>query len=162
MSEKIEEFVHEKGIEADIIKLDKKVSTVEEASEALDVPSSQIAKAIIFKDPAQSKLYMCICSGAKKVNVEKIESVAGADELKLAKPSEIKERLGFEVGGVPPFGFDVEIDIYLDGDLMNYKYVFASGGSENSMMKIDPNELKKYSRAKIINLGPFHGGGGFD
>lgn len=151
MSRKVKEFIKKEDIEVEFIELDTKVRTVGEAKGALGVSESQIAKAIVFKDRS-GRFRMVICSGDRKIDVSKVESVAGVDELKLAKPSEIREKLGFEVGGIPPFGFDIEVDVYLDSDLLKYGHVFPSGGSDDSLMKIDPYELKNIPEPELLTL----------
>lgn len=148
---KVRQFIKEENIEGEYIKLDESTKTADEASEALGVPTSQIVKSLVFKDE-QGELYLVLCSGDKEVDTELLSFAAGKKILGLANPEEIEEKLGFFVGGIPPIGLDEEIESFMDKELMDFEYVYPSGGSRSSMLKIRPQELKNVSNSTLTEI----------
>ncbi|MDY6873602.1 MAG: YbaK/EbsC family protein, partial [Chloroflexota bacterium] len=57
---------------------------------------------------------------------------------------------GFKVGAVPPFGFDEDVPVLMDADLMGYDRVWASGGSDFDLMGLTPAALWAASGADVM------------
>lgn len=51
-------------------------------------------------------------------------------------------------GGVCPFGINDNVDVYLDMSLKRFDFVYPACGSSNSAIKLNINELEKYSNFK--------------
>jgi prolyl-tRNA editing enzyme YbaK/EbsC (Cys-tRNA(Pro) deacylase) len=54
--------------------------------------------------------------------------------------------------GVPPFGFEKKLRIYIDPDLLQYDEVWAAAGTWNDVFPITPNDLVRASGGALTDL----------
>ena len=59
---------------------------------------------------------------------------------------------GFPIGGVPPFGHDTPLRIFIDPDLLQYDEVWAAAGTWNDVFGIAPERLAEASGGVVIDL----------
>jgi len=138
-----------KGINAEIIRLQpNQAKTSASAAQAVGCSLAQIAKNIVL---AGSRLYLVVLSGDKKVDLEKVSSAVG-ERVSLASPQLVLERLGYPVGGVPPFAHSEPIKIVVDRSVMRFDEVFTSGGSEDTLMRISVSELLKHTGGQVEDV----------
>ena len=55
-------------------------------------------------------------------------------------------------GGVPPFGFEKKLRIFIDPDLLQYDEVWAAAGTWNDVFPITPNDLVRASGGVVSDL----------
>ena len=55
--------------------------------------------------------------------------------------------IGYEAGGVCPFGINGGVKVYLDESLKRFEFVYPACGSSNSAIKLTISELEKYANA---------------
>ncbi len=60
---------------------------------------------------------------------------------------QVEELIGFQPGGVCPFGVPEGIPIWLDISMKRFEYVHPAGGNEFTSVKLTPEELEKASGA---------------
>ncbi|MDX9820124.1 MAG: YbaK/EbsC family protein, partial [Desulfococcus multivorans] len=63
---------------------------------------------------------------------------------------EVAEKVGCEVGCVPPFGQMTALPIYMDAELTKKDYVYFNPGVHDKSFKIKAWDLKKVSNPKIV------------
>ncbi len=135
-------------IEVEKIEHERSGKTTEQASEALGEEKSRILKSLLLKS-SSGKYVGAIVSGNKNVNMEEIENYfekqgkEGYKNFRLANPKEVKEKLGYKVGGVPPFAFHGECPTFYDRKLLDKGYVVGAGGDRHTGLKFNPRALKK-------------------
>ena len=127
-----------------IQEFDVSSATVELAAKAVGTEPERIAKSLTFM--VSDKAIIIICAGNVKVNNSKYKSVFG-EKAKMLTKEQVKEMIGHEVGGVCPFGIKADIKVYLDSSLKQYDTIYPACGSDNSAVKLTPNELEKASGA---------------
>jgi prolyl-tRNA editing enzyme YbaK/EbsC (Cys-tRNA(Pro) deacylase) len=54
--------------------------------------------------------------------------------------------------GVPPFGFEKKLRIFIDPDLLQYPEVWAAAGTWNDNFAIAPSDLVRISSGVVTNL----------
>ena len=54
--------------------------------------------------------------------------------------------------GVPPFGFEKTLRIFIDPDLLQYDEVWAAAGTWNDVFPITPNDLVRASGGVVTDL----------
>ena len=59
----------------------------------------------------------------------------------------VEELIGFQPGGVCPFGVPSDIPIWLDVSMKRFAYVYPAGGNEFTSVKLTSEELEKASDA---------------
>jgi prolyl-tRNA editing enzyme YbaK/EbsC (Cys-tRNA(Pro) deacylase) len=141
--------LQELGIQIDIKEFNVSTKTAEEAARAIGCKINQIAKSIVFD--AQGELVLVIVSGGNRVNEAKMSFYLSKIDNK-ADANFVKEKTGYSIGGVPPFGHKTEIKTFIDKDLLKYKEIWAAAGSDNTVFKISPAELIKYSKGQILDI----------
>jgi prolyl-tRNA editing enzyme YbaK/EbsC (Cys-tRNA(Pro) deacylase) len=57
---------------------------------------------------------------------------------------------GFAIGGVPPFGHD--LPVLFDEELLRHERVWAAAGDPHSLFCVDPRELARCIKARIVPL----------
>ena len=62
------------------------------------------------------------------------------------------QRVSKDNGGVPPFGFEKKLRIFIDPDLLQYDEVWAAAGTWNDVFPITPNDLVRASGGVVIEL----------
>jgi len=146
--EKIRKFIQEHNLPIELIILNKSTATSELAAKALKCDISQIAKSILI---ICNEPIIVVISGDKKVNLKKLSNILNC-KARIAKPEEVEKYTGFKVGGVPPFGFNKSIRIFLDKSLERFDFVYAAGGETNAIIKVPVNILKSITKGEIIDV----------
>jgi len=54
--------------------------------------------------------------------------------------------------GVPPFGFEKKLRIFIDPDLLQYDEVWAAAGTWNDVFGIEPKKLVEASSGALTDL----------
>jgi prolyl-tRNA editing enzyme YbaK/EbsC (Cys-tRNA(Pro) deacylase) len=62
------------------------------------------------------------------------------------------QRVSKDNGGVPPFGFEKKLRIFIDLDLLQYDEVWAAAGTWNDVFPITPNNLVRASGGVVTDL----------
>ena len=62
----------------------------------------------------------------------------------MLSPEQVEKFTGYQIGGVCPFGIENEkTKIYLDVSLKEFDTVYPACGSDNSAVRVTPEELEK-------------------
>ena len=145
----VKSYMEENSINGEIIMFKaEQAKTSASAAEHLGCEVAQIAKSIVLK--ADNPI-LVILSGDMRVDLKKLSEVIG-EKAKLASPEYVSEEVGFIIGGVPPMGFDRPVRILIDKSIERFSEVFSSGGSRDSILRIDVNELKNVVKGEIVDV----------
>lgn len=146
----LEEYMRVRGIKGEILRLRPgEAKTSAAAAQAVGCELGQIAKNILLI--GKENRILVVTSGDRRINISKVSSLVG-EKLRLATPREVLEETGFPVGGIPPFGHRQKIRTIADPSLRRFPYVYTSGGSEDTLMKIDVEELVRACDAEILEV----------
>ena len=85
------------------------------------------------------------CSAAQEVDEAKLKKIAGVKKLELAKPDEVKNLTGCEIGCVPPFGGLFDLKVFVDKSLATNEEIVFSAGLHTKSIK-----MKFVDFAKIV------------
>ncbi len=138
------------GMEKEIFAFDNSTENSAKAAQTLGVELGQIAKSILFF--ADSRPVLVVISGDKRVDEKKLKSFLSAKKVRLAKPEEVFEVTGFEVGGVSPVGLRNQICVFIDESLKRFNVIYPAAGESNNMFITSFDELVKLSKAKVVNV----------
>ena len=148
-------------LEANIIALlnDKKITyevyehepvyTNPAMAEALKVSEAETVKSLVLSTK-EGKMIVLVLPGDKKVNWKQAAAGAGTRKVSFAKPEAVSQAVGGEVGCVPPFGHLTKLDIYMDPDLTQKKFVYFNPGVHDKSFKIKAWDLKKLCNPSFI------------
>ena len=149
--ETIKKFLETQKIPAEIIELGENTATSEQAAEALGVDVSQIAKSLLLVNENKEP-FLVIAPGDKRIDKKRLAEITSSKKIKFADAELIEKFTGFSIGGVPPFGHSNELTTFMDQGLFKHKKVYASAGSDDSLLAIDPNVIKKSTKSRVVDV----------
>jgi nondiscriminating aspartyl-tRNA synthetase len=97
-------------------------------------------KAIILKGKVSGKNVMVAIPGNLKTDIKAVEEKVG-EKLEMESPDEIKNRYGIEVGGVPPFGNLLGLEVYFDEHIMEQPEVHFNAGLRTESISMASKDL---------------------
>ena len=118
-------------------------------AEALNVSESETVKSLVLKTK-EGDMIVLVLPGNKKVDWKQAAAGAKTKKVSFAKPEDVSEAVGCEVGCVPPFGHLTEIPIYMDPDLTKKKFVYFNPGVHDKSFKLKAWDLKKLCNPSFI------------
>lgn len=148
--EQVKKFFEERKINKKIVFFDKSTENSLKASETLGVAQGQIAKSILFL--ADGEPFLIIISGDKRVDEKRIKKLTLAKKVRMAKPDEVYNITGFEVGGVSPVGHKRNLKVYIDESLKRYDEVYPAAGESNNMFPTNFYELVELTNGIVVNV----------
>jgi Ala-tRNA(Pro) deacylase len=116
---------------------------------ALNVTEAETVKSLVLKTK-EGKLIVLVLPGNKKVDWKQAAAGAKTKKVSFAKPDEVSQMVGCEVGCVPPFGHLTQLPIYMDPDLTKKKEVYFNPGVHDKSFKIKAWDLKKLCKPSFI------------
>ena len=147
----LERFIREHGLDAEVLRLGVKVRTVEQAARALSVPKDQIIKSILLIVD-ESTPVLAIVGGDKRVDFRAVAKLVGASKVRMAKPEEVLRVCGYMIGGLPPVGHKKPIATIIDEGVMEKPYVFGGGGTDECLLRIRPEDIKRLQHARVAKI----------
>jgi prolyl-tRNA editing enzyme YbaK/EbsC (Cys-tRNA(Pro) deacylase) len=149
LRDRVSECARELGIPVRVQRLAASTRTVRDAAVAVGCGEAEIAKSIVFV--ADGDPVVCVASGEHRVDTDKLADVLDVAEVRQAAADEVRAATGFAIGGVPPFGHD--LPVIFDEALLRHERVWAAAGDPNSLFEVDPRELCRCIRARVVAVG---------
>jgi Ala-tRNA(Pro) deacylase len=116
---------------------------------ALNISESETVKSLVVTTK-EKEMVVLVMPGDKKVEWKKAAAGVGTKKISFAKPEQVLEKVGCEVGCVPPFGQLTELPIFMDLDLAKKEYVYFNPGVHDKSYKVKAWDLKKVCNPKMI------------
>ncbi len=147
--EKMKQFLKTNNIAAEPLSFNQSCHTVEEAATALETSVDNLVKNICLIG-SDGETIIAIVNGKDRASTSQISKSLNIPRPRLATPEEILERTGYPCGGTPSFGYKARF--LIDPRIMDKEYIYTSGGSETSLIKISTKELQKLNNGEIIKI----------
>jgi len=147
--EKLKQYIAGNNIKAEHLSFTRSCHSVAEAAEAAGVTPQDFVKNICLIT-ADGKLVVAIVKGEDKASTTKVGQILGIERPVPANPEQMLEMTGYPCGGTPSFGY--EAIFLVDERALEKEIVYTGGGSENSLVKISPQELLKASKGKVVKI----------
>jgi len=141
----------EHGLEIEIQEFPEGTKTAVDAAGAIGCDVSRIASSLVFRAPGP---VVVVASGANRVSEGKLAEVVEVPEgeVETASAEEIGERLGWSIGGVPPFCHDEQVPVYLDETLRGFDEVWAAAGTPQAVFAVSPGTIREITGAEIVDV----------
>ena len=139
----------ELGLNIDILEMPSSTRTADDAAQACGCIAAQIIKSIVVINTDTNALILFLVSGSNNIDLLETSNVLNAN-LTMAKPTDVKNRSGFAIGGVSPLGHKTKLETYFDSTLLQYNEVWAAAGHPNIVFKCDFNELIRGISANVF------------
>ena len=143
---RLQGFIIEQHIQADVLVFDKSTHSVAEAALVVGAAAEDFVKNICLIGSG-GQLILAVVKGEDHVDRRKVGYVLGIPAPRLATPAEILDRTGYPCGGTPSFGF--KAIFLIDERVLDKEIVFSGGGSENTLMRVSPAEIQRVNDARI-------------
>jgi len=139
------------GVDVDVHEFPEGTKTAADAAEAIGCDVAQIASSIAL---VADELVVVVTSGANRVSERRLAALRGVDpgQVRMAEADEVKETLGWAIGGVPPFCHDTDVAVYLDETLREFETVWAAAGTPQAVFPVHPEQIQTLSGATAATV----------
>jgi prolyl-tRNA editing enzyme YbaK/EbsC (Cys-tRNA(Pro) deacylase) len=151
--ERVRTALEEAGLDPRLAReLPADTSTAEAAAEAVDAPVGSIVKSLIFL--ADEVPLLVLVAGDRRADVKRLRAELGLSkrQLRIARPSEVQELTGFEVGGVPPVGHATPLRTLVDRSLGRFQDLWAAAGSGHAVFPVTYRRLVEITNGEVLDL----------
>jgi prolyl-tRNA editing enzyme YbaK/EbsC (Cys-tRNA(Pro) deacylase) len=151
--ERVKQALAAAGLEADLVQeLPADTSTAEAAAQAVDAPVGSIVKSLVFL--ADGRPLLVLVAGDQRADVKRLRADLGLSKrrLRIARPAEVLDSTGFEVGGVSPVGHREPIRTLIDRTLSRFELVWAAAGSAHAVFPIAYAQLVAVTGGEVMDL----------
>jgi prolyl-tRNA editing enzyme YbaK/EbsC (Cys-tRNA(Pro) deacylase) len=121
--------------------------------EHYDIPLDQSANAIMLasKRP-QGVNAVCLVLATHRLDVNgAARREMDVKKVSFASPEVTADATGMVMGGVTPFGLPDGIQVLVDGDVMEERWVIVGGGSRDMKIKVDPEVFTRMPNVRVID-----------
>ncbi len=145
-------FMRDNDIPGEILTLEVPTPTVEAAAQAVGTSPENIVKSILFR--INDGFILAITSGPAHIERRAIAAHfnVGRKKVKLADPGKVLQETGYQVGAMPPFGHHTPLPTLIDKRLLDKEQVYAGGGSDQTLMRIKPEEILAATQAQVLDM----------
>ena len=147
--EKFKLFMKTNGISGEPQSFNQSCHTVEDAAKALGTSVDNLVKNICLIG-SEGETIIAVVNGRDRASTSQISKSLSIPRPRIATPEEILERTGYSCGGTPSFGYKARF--LIDPKVMEKEFIYTSGGSEISLMKISTKELQKVNCGEIVKI----------
>jgi Cys-tRNA(Pro) deacylase len=116
---------------------------------ALGVSEAETVKSLVLVTK-EKEMVVLVLPGDQRVDWKAAAKGIGTKKVSFAKPEQVSEKVGCEVGCVPPFGQLTPLPIFMDQELAKKEFVYFNPGKHDKSFKIKAWDLKKVSKPKLI------------
>lgn len=140
-------IIDEKGLKYQSFEFEESVHTVDQAVEATKSSHDQVIKNVVLKGKSGSYFIVTV-KGSDRLDFTQLEEIVG-EKVRMAKPDEVLENVGYPVGGVPSFGVE-GVKCFIDEQVIGQEKIYTSGGDDRSLIGIAPMDMVEVSGAEVI------------
>ena len=138
------------GLDVQPVRFPEGTKTALDAAAAIGCGVGQIVKSLIFA--VDGEVVLAYVSGSNQLDETKLALAAGGAVCSRVDADTVRAATGFPIGGVPPFGHDTTLPVFIDPDLLQYDVVWAAAGTLHDVFSLTPQELVDASRGIVVEL----------
>jgi nondiscriminating aspartyl-tRNA synthetase len=120
----------------------EEVVTSEQASDVRGTRLEQGVKAIILKGKKSGKNIMVALPANKKVNMKAVKDYFG-ENFEMETPENIEKLFGLKIGGIPPFGTLLGLDLLIDESILDEEIIDFNCGKRTCSIEMKSEDLFK-------------------
>lgn len=143
----------EKGVEAELQEFDSSTATAQQAADNIGTALGSIVKSIVFMINGQQPVVVLV-AGDQQADDRKLATLydVGRKKVKIARPKECVQHVGYAPGGVPPVGHRQDVPVYIDRTLSRFETVYAAAGSPHTIFPITFDRLVEITGGQVIDV----------
>jgi Cys-tRNA(Pro) deacylase len=140
----------ERGLDIVTKRFPEGTKTAADAAAAIGVTVGQIVKSLVFG--VDGEIVMALVSGSNQLDEKKLAAAAGGAKCARVDADAVREATGYPIGGVPPFGHQTQLRVFVDPDLLQYDEVWAAAGTWNDNFGAAPADIVRVSGGVVTDL----------
>ena len=140
----------EAGLEITTRRFPEGTKTAADAAAAIGVVVGQIVKSLVFG--VDNEIVMALVSGSNQLDEKKLAAAAGGSKCSRADADAVRAATGYPIGGVPPFGHNTQLRVFVDPDLLQYDIVWAAAGTWNDNFGAAPADIVRVAGGVVTDL----------
>jgi Cys-tRNA(Pro)/Cys-tRNA(Cys) deacylase len=122
-------------------------------AQALGFRERQMVKTLVFEAVDSGERVLVMVGGDQSAISGHLKKAIGSRNIRMADPERVKETSGYEIGSIPPFGWQPEgFRTFLDASLLEEEVLGVGTGEWGHEILIAPAELVRASAAIVVNL----------
>ncbi len=127
--------------------------TSAEAAKIRGTKLEDAAKAIILRSSEyEGKYFMVVIPADRQIDIDKTSKILG-EKVEVAPAEEVEKYTGLQVGGIPPFGRLIKMDLFYDKAMFDKtESVFNCGRKDRSVI-MKTQDLIKYAQPDKLSKG---------
>jgi len=118
----------------------------------LGYKESQMVKTLIFETETGEKVLVML-GGDKNAISGHLKKAIGSRNIRLASPETVKQTIGYEIGSIPPFHWQLPgFRSFMDASLMEEEVLGVGAGVWGQEIMVTPDNVVKSTGAAMVNL----------
>lgn len=129
------------------------VHSLEQAAEERGQTPAQVIRSILFR-LAADEFVMVLITGARQVSWPALRKFLGTNRVTMAKPEEVLQVTGCEIGAVAPFGLPQPLRVLVDESVTQQTEVSLGSGQRSVTIILQTADLlRALGEVEVVNLG---------
>ena len=149
-TDRVQEHLTQHGVDSKVIELDKSTRTAQMAAAAIGTELGSIVKSLIFV--ADDQTVLVLVAGDRRADLTKLGQILAADNVRIAKADEVRDKTGYAIGGVPPVGHRDPLPTLVDQSLRRFDTVYAAAGSPRAIFPIQYEKLLELTLGNVTDI----------
>lgn len=119
---------------------------------ALGFRERQMVKTLIFEARTGERVLVMVGGDQSAVSGH-LKKAIGSRDVRMASPEAVRETTGYEIGSIPPFGWQpAGFRSFLEASLLQEEVLGVGTGEWGQEILIAPADLARASGAAVVNL----------
>ena len=147
---KLREFLDQNGIKYVTVS-HSPAFTAQEVAASTHITGRDFAKTVILK--IDDKMAMAVLPANRKVVIQELREITGADHVKFASEEEFKQQFpDCETGAMPPFGNLYGMEVYVAESLAQEEEIAFNAGSHTEVIKLAYRDFERLAQPKVLSF----------
>ena len=128
-----------------------KAYTAQAIAALAHVPGRELAKTVIVR--VNGKLAMAVLPASFQVDLQRLRTGLGADDVQLATEYEFEESFpDCEVGAMPPFGNLYDMPVYVEQSLARDEEIAFNAGSHKELIRLAYADFERLVNPVVLEF----------
>ena len=125
--------------------------TAQRTAQATHIKGRELAKTVVVN--VDGRVCMAVLPAHYHVDLEKLKSATGAEQLDLAREEDLKKLFpDCETGAMPPFGNLYGMDVWVQEDLTQDKLIAFNAGTHTEVIRMNYRDFEALVHPAVANF----------
>jgi len=146
----VHNFLQNADIPHEIFLMEAPSKNAEQTAAILGLKPKEVVKSVIFF--INGRPVNAVVPSNRKVSLKKLKTSLPDSNIELASSKNVVETTGYVLGATPPVAHKKSCQTFIDEECMSLGVLYTGGGELNAMLKIRPEDLKRLTNARIMDI----------